>query len=445
MGEPNYKVKLYYSRQWNGTTTINPSDVTWKYGVDPEQTGTLANPQNWSISFTNSNIGNSKEITISYTDENGTHSPSGYFAMGFADDDEGLEYYFDIVPVQLYWDSNDPNTNLFRMYDGTTTLPKQGLSNYDPAVHIFTYTLDKTFSTAIPHSETLDITYTFTGQAITDGNIIPPATLSFQNCFFTIFRYEISQEHWTLNGTFSIQNKTYDNTINATINQPIPTVTITGGLFTGETDVIVNFVAEFESSFVGTGKNVTITYVLGGTDGSKYALLNNSGGIATWSATADITEAPEVQASLGSDPHIYKLSGKKIDMINPSSRKWYSIYKNNDLSIKGHFSSFNRGAFFDSVKIEKNGESIDIDFNKQNIKGKSKFVEQSYEYTSIKYKNTTSDKSQGLMFNDSKYFPVMKIKDEESPLKMYIDFSRRYLHFKFPKTTIPSECSGLIV
>jgi hypothetical protein len=76
--------------------------------------------------------------------------------------------------------------------------------------------------------------------------------------------------------------------------------------------------------------------------------------------------------SSGSDPHITTIFGRKYD-FHPSTRRNYTLFKTKDINITSHFTGLNQGVFYDRVNIElPNKERLKVDFNKRNIKGKSK-------------------------------------------------------------------------
>jgi hypothetical protein len=150
--------------------------------------------------------------------------------------------------------------------------------------------------------------------------------------------------------------------------------------------------------------------------------------------------------SIGSDPHVTTLFGKKYDMKHPSSRRWYNLFQKEKLKIEGHFTGLSRGIFFDTVKIKNHNESLTIDFNKKNIKNKSKYkVEDKVSLKDIKYENLTDQKNYAKIF-EPPLMTKIHIPDKNTPLDLYIDFKTRYLHFRFPNN-VPKEeeCSGLLV
>jgi len=158
-------------------------------------------------------------------------------------------------------------------------------------------------------------------------------------------------------------------------------------------------------------------------------ILNNGGG-----------------GSIGSDPHVTTLFGKKYDMKHPSSRHWYTIFKKNNLNIEGHFTGLKQGIFFDNVRIKNKDELVTIDFNKKTIKNKSSYLIQDKTVIGdLKYENLTSNKNFGKVFEPSTMTKI-HIPDEKTPLNLYVDFKTRYLHFRFPNN-VPKEeeCSGLLV
>jgi hypothetical protein len=157
--------------------------------------------------------------------------------------------------------------------------------------------------------------------------------------------------------------------------------------------------------------------------------------------TAIISES---NPSVGSDPHITTIFGKKFD-FHPSTRKDYTLLKTKELKIISHFSPFKNGIFYDRVNIElSNNDKIDINFNKQRVKGKSEFIEITEKSDLfVKYQNTTHDKSIGKFFNPKK---LTKISYKgNTPMDLFIDYQTRYVHFRFP-SILPrvDEMSGLI-
>lgn len=148
------------------------------------------------------------------------------------------------------------------------------------------------------------------------------------------------------------------------------------------------------------------------------------------------------QASMGSDPHIYPLFSKPFDMLQLSTRKWYSMFEMGPLKISAKFVGLKSGVFFHKVKVDSKEKKIEIDFNKKMIKGEKV---SNVSKLAMKYKNTTFDKTHGDYLNTDK-LKLIPIDDINYPLSLYVDFKTRYLHFFFDDK-IPSslECSGLIV
>ena len=152
-----------------------------------------------------------------------------------------------------------------------------------------------------------------------------------------------------------------------------------------------------------------------------------------------------VAASSGSDPHITTLSGIKYD-FHPSTRRNYTLYQSKEVKVSSHFTGYKSGVFYDKVMIDfPNKEKMEVDFNKQRIKGKSSFVSiVEQESIPLKYKNHTHNKSVGKEFKPKSLTKVSV--QGKNPLDMYIDYQTRYVHFRFPDT-LPAteEISGLIV
>jgi hypothetical protein len=152
-------------------------------------------------------------------------------------------------------------------------------------------------------------------------------------------------------------------------------------------------------------------------------------------------------ASSGSDPHITTIFGTKYD-FHPSTRKNYTLFQSKDIKVNSHFTGFKSGVFYDKVMIEcnKNKDKIDIDFNNKKIKGSSKYIKISEDQTlsNLKYKNFTSNKSVGKVFEPKQ---MTKIEYQgKNPMEMFVDFRTRYVHFRFPDTFPPlDEMKGLIV
>lgn len=176
--------------------------------------------------------------------------------------------------------------------------------------------------------------------------------------------------------------------------------------------------------------------------GDKYryrvTLLKGNGGIY------GIFSNP-TSASVGSDPHITTLFGKKYD-FHPSTRRNYTLFKSKDINVTSHFSGLKSGVYYDKVEVElPNKDRIKINFNKHTVKGKSSLVEMSKEVYPIKYENRTSDKSVGKIFEPLNPMTKLAI-DGKNPVNMFIDFKTRYVFFEFPKS-VPaiSEMTGLII
>jgi hypothetical protein len=151
-----------------------------------------------------------------------------------------------------------------------------------------------------------------------------------------------------------------------------------------------------------------------------------------------------VTPSSGSDPHITTLSGIKYD-FHPSTRKNYTLYKSNEVKISSHFTGYKSGVFYDKLMIDfSNKEKIEVDFNKQKIKGKSSNISIAYETIPLKYNNHTQDKNFGKKFQPKSLTKLSIL--SKDPVDMYIDYQTRYVHFRFPDTfPSPEEISGLIV
>jgi hypothetical protein len=137
------------------------------------------------------------------------------------------------------------------------------------------------------------------------------------------------------------------------------------------------------------------------------------------------------------------MSGRKLDLLKPSSRKWYNILSYGDVKVMGHFSGFNKGIFFDSLKINKNKSELNVDFNKSSISQNRDTFNINKSFKSIKYDNVTSDKSYGSLINVAKYFDNITIPDDSYPLSVNVDFNTRYVHFTFPKS-VPNNMNGLL-
>jgi hypothetical protein len=148
--------------------------------------------------------------------------------------------------------------------------------------------------------------------------------------------------------------------------------------------------------------------------------------------------------SSGSDPHITTIFGKKYD-FHPSTRRNYTLFKSQDMKVSSHFTGLKSGVYYDKVMIDlPNKQQVKVDFHSKQIKGKSSFVSLSEESLPIQYKNHTSDKSVGKIFEPKKMTKLSVA--GKHPVDLFVDFNTRYVHFRFPNTLpVPSEMSGLIV
>jgi hypothetical protein len=152
------------------------------------------------------------------------------------------------------------------------------------------------------------------------------------------------------------------------------------------------------------------------------------------------------EPSAGSDPHITTIFGTKYD-FHPSTRKNYTLFKTKEIKVGSHFTGLKNGIFYDRVDIELPGkEKMEVDFNKQKIRGKSKWIEvkEKSDEIKIKYNNTTYNKTMGKTF-EPRNMTKLSYKGK-TPMDMYIDYQTRYVHFRFPDN-LPdvNEMSGLIV
>jgi len=156
--------------------------------------------------------------------------------------------------------------------------------------------------------------------------------------------------------------------------------------------------------------------------------------------------------SIGSDPHVYTLFGKRYDLKKPSTRTWHPIFKCKDLNIQGHFTGMKKGIFFDNVKIKHNNDNVSIDFNHKSVKmsrsetkNSNISIKENEELKDIIYNNTTDNKKFLKKFVPKK-MTLIEIQDENYKLDLYVDFMTRYLHFRFPeKMPRESDCEGLLV
>ena len=244
-----------------------------------------------------------------------------------------------------------------------------------------------------------------------------------------------TQSSLGISGEFAMIFKIFDNSGNIleTINPKTPmTIDV---YFDTSGESILNITVN--GNYAGFG-----TYV--GKVGNKYKyranILRGDGAI--------IGSRNKNIASGGSDPHITTIFGRKYD-FHPSTRKNYTLFKTKDINITSHFSPYKNGIFYDKVNIElSKKEKIEVDFNKQKVKGSSKYIEvdeSNKDLTNnIRYVNNTFDKTVGKMFN-CKTFTKISYKGK-NPMDLYIDYQTRYVHFRFPDT-LPTiqEMSGLIV
>jgi hypothetical protein len=148
----------------------------------------------------------------------------------------------------------------------------------------------------------------------------------------------------------------------------------------------------------------------------------------------------------GSDPHITTIFGKKYD-FHPSTRKTYTLLKTKEINITSHFTGLKKGVFYDRVSIDfPNKEKLEVDFNKQKIRGNSKFMEvnEIKQDIGIRYNNMTQDKSVENIFQPKSLTKLSFI--GENPIDLYVDYKTRYVHFRFPGSLpMINEMSGLVV
>jgi hypothetical protein len=191
--------------------------------------------------------------------------------------------------------------------------------------------------------------------------------------------------------------------------------------------------------FIKNGTNTVVATGIRSTNTDPFSvtitqnMLGNAIGILTFNSS-----------SIGSDPHVYTIGGHKYDLKNPSSRKWYDLLSFGDLQVKGHFSGFNKGIFFDSLKIMKNKENVMVNFNKKSLVSSSnKLFHVNKNFNTINYINNTSDKSKGKLLSKSSFLHNIGIYDSIYPLDISLDFETRYVHFKFNKN-IPKDMNGIL-
>jgi len=141
-----------------------------------------------------------------------------------------------------------------------------------------------------------------------------------------------------------------------------------------------------------------------------------------------------MKGSIGSDPHVYTIFGEKYD-LEPSSRRWYNIFRYDEIEINGHFSAIGKGIFFNKVNIkEKNDDVIKINFNKKRISNEVK-----KKWIDVRYKED------GVIIENRRIMDVLEIEHKEIEMEIYVDFYTRYLHFIIRNIKNKWKCKGLIV
>ena len=143
-----------------------------------------------------------------------------------------------------------------------------------------------------------------------------------------------------------------------------------------------------------------------------------------------------VNASIGSDPHIYQYKGSKYDIIKPSNRNLYNIFNYKDIKMLGHFTGYKGGIFFDKVTINNST----INFNKRSIKIKDDFIKQGEKEECAVIYNHNGNRIQPKYKMDT-----LIIHDNNKPiLKLFVDYNTKYVHMNMLQDIEKDKVSGML-
>jgi hypothetical protein len=201
-----------------------------------------------TASCTDSNVGNDKPVTITYTlggrDGGNYHSPV---------DDTTL--FSTITKKQLIVSGSEPTS--IKQYDGTTSVQLQNNGNLIGVEQGDTVILQPTATYAdnvIGSGKQITVSYAINGDT---ANYLIPENAVFDGG-------QITQKQLTVSNLALISTKIYDGTTSVAN----PTFSFDGKV--GDEDVRVTATAIYDSPAAGNAKHITVAYSLEGTDKDNY-------------------------------------------------------------------------------------------------------------------------------------------------------------------------------
>jgi len=236
---------LTTSKAYDNNTTATVTAGTLSGVITSEDVSVSA-----IATYNSATIGSGKTITVVY-------SLSGADAANYVKPANLTVATGTITAAQLTIIA--PSLTTSKAYDGSTTaavIPAslQGVVGSETV----TVSAVATYNSAtVGTGKTITVTYTLVGANA--ANYVKPAN-------YTIATGEITAKQLTFSGFNLAMSKIYDGNVNAT-------VTTTSGTLhgvIGADNVLVSAVATYNSATVGSGKTITISYTLSGTDAGKY-------------------------------------------------------------------------------------------------------------------------------------------------------------------------------
>lgn len=161
----------------------------------------------------------------------------------------------------------------------------------------------------------------------------------------------IYPQELTISGSFTVENKVYDGSSNATISQNSLTLT---GIIGSDAVTLSHVKVEFSQSMVGNGLTITLSDAdLGGTDASNYAL--------------SLTEAPQTTADITPKPLTisgsFSVNDKPYDgttnaSMAGNSLTLYGIEGSDNVSLSGLSVDFSQADIGTNLNVSITGASL---------------------------------------------------------------------------------------
>lgn len=233
------------NKVYDGSNTAQINSSGTLSGIVPGDSVTFES----SAAYADKSAAAGKTITISYT-------LSGADAGNYIKPSDDSSNSGNITKKQITISGTTITAN--KEYDGTTmvTVTSVGTSSGIVTGDTLTVSAVAAYADNSVGSEK-QITVSYSLSSVDAGNYIKPADDS-------TYRGNITKKQLTVSGSDLEVSKIYDGSVTASIS----TVNFTGKIETE--DVSVSGSASYDSSTAGTGKQITVTYTLSGSDAGNY-------------------------------------------------------------------------------------------------------------------------------------------------------------------------------